>query len=599
MTSPTSLEHTPSPVTLELIKGALDAARTEMETLIARTAMSPFIREKKDYFTAILDASGRLVVSTALTLAGNLVDAILEQYPSAGMRDGDLYWYNDVYASRGGVTQTNDTVFVMPVFAQERLIAFVEAWGHLWDVGGTYPGSVSPNVTSVFHEGIMIPPVRVMRDGVVNEEVVRIYARNSRFPDMMRGDLSAIMAAVRLGKARLEDILTRFGAASVEAAFETALRQTADALDARLKEKVPDGAWTFRDWIDSDAVTDTPYWVETRLESRNGRLSFDFSGSADQAKGPINYVMDDTVVGHLLGLYVLRDTPSFGMNAGFSRSIDTITKRSGSIVWPDFPAPVGLRTHTMIRVSSSMLGALAQATGGQASAASAVYVLYYLRSRDANTGQQSLVVEGLSVGFGARPTCDGIDAVYYVAQENYPIEFAEMELGIRIERFGIHVDSGGAGRWRGGCGIVRDVRILHDEAMLGVRMDNCRYPAFGVNGGKCGAAGTFVVNPGTPDERRLATMSDGHTLKRGDLLRIVTPGGGGWGSPFERPAEDVLGDVLDGFISAEAAAADYGVALSRDGRSIDQHGTRALRSAAAAPSAMFHRGSYFASHDKL
>ena len=200
----------PSPITLELIKGALGAARSEMETLIGRTAMSPFIREKKDYFTAFLDAAGRLVVSTALTLAGNLVDAILEQYPADTMRDGDLYWYNDVYGSRGGVTQTNDTVFVMPVFAQGRLIAFVEAWGHLWDVGGTYPGSVSPNVTSMFHEGIMIPPVRVMRDGVVNEEVVRIYARNSRFPEMMRGDLSAIMAAVRLGKARLEEISCPF-----------------------------------------------------------------------------------------------------------------------------------------------------------------------------------------------------------------------------------------------------------------------------------------------------------------------------------------------------------------------------------------------------
>jgi N-methylhydantoinase B len=228
MTSPCATSaDTPNPITLELIRGALSAARSEMETLIGRTAMSPFIREKKDYVTAFLDADGRLVVSTALTLAGNLVDAILEQYPAVTMRDGDLYWYNDVYASRGGVTQTNDTVFVMPVFADGRLIAFVEAWGHLWDVGGTYPGSVSPNVTSIFHEGIMIPPVRVMRDGVVNEEVVRIYERNSRFPDIMRGDLSAIMAAVRLGKARLEEIIARFGAATVTAAFETTNRRRA------------------------------------------------------------------------------------------------------------------------------------------------------------------------------------------------------------------------------------------------------------------------------------------------------------------------------------------------------------------------------------
>lgn len=600
MTSPCATSaDTPNPITLELIRGALSAARSEMETLIGRTAMSPFIREKKDYFTAFLDADGRLVVSTALTLAGNLVDAVLEQYPAVTMRDGDLYWYNDVYASRGGVTQTNDTVFVMPVFADGRLIAFVEAWGHLWDVGGTYPGSVSPNVTSIFHEGIMIPPVRVMRDGVVNEEVVRIYERNSRFPDIMRGDLSAIMAAVRLGKARLEEIIARFGAATVTAAFETTLAQTAAALDARVRAIVPQGSWTFRDWIDCDAVTDTPYWVETKLEHRDGRLNFDFSGSADQAAGSINYVMDDTVVGHMLGLYFLRDNPAIGMNAGFNRSIGTVVKRPGSLVAPHFPAPVGLRSHTMIRVTSSMLGALAQATGGKASAASVVYVLYYLRGRDLKTGKQTLGVEGLSVGFGARPNSDGIDAVYYVAQENYPIEFVEMELGIRIERFGVHLDSGGAGRWRGGCGIVRDVRILQDEVTLGVRMDNCRYPAFGVNGGKSGAAGTFIVNPGTPGERRLKTMSDGHTLKRGDLLRVITPGGGGWGSPFDRPADDVLADVLDGFVSRAAAEAEYGVVLTSAGDGVDRDETARVRGLAEKATQMFHRGAYFDASQRL
>jgi N-methylhydantoinase B len=583
----------------ELIKGALEAARREMETLIGRTAMSPFIREKKDYFTAFLDRRGRLVVSTSLTLAGNLVDAILEQYPADTMRDGDLYWYNDVYASHGGVTQTNDTVFVMPVFGDGRLVAFVEAWGHLWDVGGTYPGSVSPNVTSVFHEGIMIPPVRVMRDGIVNEEVVRIYERNSRFPEIMRGDLSAIMAAVRLGRSRLVEIIERFGASAVEAAFDTALDQARSALEARVVAEVPEGEWTFRDWIDCDAVTDTTYWVEAKLGRRGNRLALDFSGSSDQATGPINFVMDDTVVGHLLGLYLLKDDLSIAMNAGFNDVIGKVVKRPGSLVAPHFPAPVGLRSHTMLRVTSSMLGALAQATGGKASAASAVYVLYYLRSRDPATGRMTLGVEGLSVGFGARPTSDGIDSVYYVAQENYPIEFVEMELGIRIEQFGVHKDSGGAGRWRGGVGIVRDVRILHDEVTLGVRMDNCRYPAYGVNGGRSGAPGAFVVNPGTPGERRLKTMSDGHTLRKGDLLRVITPGGGGWGNAMERPPEDVLGDVLDGFVSRAAAESQYGVVLAADGRSIDQAATVRRRESTARPEAMFHRGRYFNAADRL
>jgi N-methylhydantoinase B len=589
-----------SPVTLELIKGALQSARTEMETLIGRTAMSPFIREKKDYFTAVLDASGRLVVSTAVTLAGNLVDAILEHYPASTMRDGDLYWFNDVYASRGAVTQTNDTVFVMPVFAEGRLIAFVEAWGHLWDVGGTYPGSVSPNVTSVFHEGIMIPPVRVMRDGVVNEEVVRIYERNSRFPETMRGDLSAIMAAVRLGKARLEEIVGRFGAASVERAFAAMLRQNEIALKQRIAATVPVGRWRFRDWIDSDAITDTSYFVETEVShDGSGGLDFDFSGSADQATGPINYVMDDTVLGHLLGLSMLRDDPAIGMNAGFNRAVGKVVKRPGSIVAPNFPAPVGLRSHTMLRVTSSISGALAQATGGKSAAGSAVYVLYYLRGQDPKTGKMTLGIEGLSVGFGGRPEADGHDAIYYVAQENYPIEFVEIEFGVRIEAFGIHRDSGGAGLHRGGCGTIRDVRILIDGTTLGVRMDNCKYPAFGVNGGKSGATGAFIVNPGTANERRLPTMSDGHKLQAGDLLRIVTPGGGGWGAPMDRPAERVLADVLDGFTSHDKARDEYGVVFKSGGREVDVEATAALRASMTRPAKMYHRGCYFDAEERL
>ncbi len=515
------------------------------------------------------------------------------------MRDGDLYWYNDVYGSGGGVSQTNDTVMVMPVLAEGRLLAFVEAWGHLWDVGGLNPGSVSPATRSIFHEGIIIPPVRVMRDGIINDEIVRIYARNSRFPETMKGDLSALMAACRLGKRRLEEIIQRYGAAAVEDAFETMLDQSAAALQARISAEIPAGSWTFTDWIDSDAATDKPYHVEARLTCEAGKLTIDLSGSSDEAAGPINFVMDRSVVAHMLGLYMTRNDPAISMNAGFANPIAAVKTRPGTIVAPRFPAPVGLRSHTMIRVTTALQGALAEATGGKASAASCVYVLYYLRSQDAKTGAPKLCIEGLSVGFGARPSADGIDAVYYVAQENYPVEFAEMEFGVEIEAFSIHRDLGGPGHWRGGAGIVRDVRILADQAILGLRMDNCKYPAFGVNGGRSGLPGRIVVNPGTADERDLATMGDGIEVARGDLLRIITPGGGGWGSPLDRPAESVLADVLDGFVSPEAALTDYGLVLTDDGRAFDVEATRARRAGLARDPRMFHRGRYFDAAEKL
>jgi N-methylhydantoinase B len=580
-------------ITLELINGALQAARAEMEALIDRTSMSPFIREKKDYFSAFLDKEGQLVVSTSLTLAGNLVEVILEEYPAEDMRDGDLYWYNDPYASRGGVSHYPDMVFVMPVFARGRLIAFAEAWGHLWDIGGMVPGSISPQATSVFQEGIMIPPVRVMRGGVLNQEVFRIFTRNSRFPEMLKGDLKAIMAACGLGKRRLEDVIARFGAAAVEDAFAFMLAQSAEALRREFDDRVPDGEYSFRDFIDCDAVSDDPYSVHLTLRKGGGRIVYDFSQSEDQAGGPINFVMDDSVPKYMTGLYLTMHNPNIRMNSGFERVIDEIVTRPGSIVDPIFPAPVGLRSHTMIRVNGAIFGALAQATGGQASAASCVYVLYYLRSQDHQSGRIDLCIEGLAVGFGGRPHADGLDAVYYVAQKNYPIEFAEMEFGVRIEAFRVHRDSGGAGFHRGGCGIVRDVRVLADQAELGIRLDNCKFPAFGANGGLAGKPGRVIVNPDSDDAYELKSMSDGNPLHKGDLLRVITSGGGGWGNPLQRPAARVLDDVLDGFVSVDQAAGDYGVILNAEEIAVDDGATRALREKLAGPRGMFHRGEFF------
>ena len=323
------LERTGDTITLELIKGTLSAARAEMEALIERTAMSPFIREKKDYFTAFLDRDGKLVVATSLTLSGNLVSGILEHYPRQSMADGDLYIYNDAYGTGGGVSHLPDMVFVAPVFHDGELFAFAEAWGHLWDIGGMVPGSISPQATSTFQEGILIPPVKVLAGGVLNEEVFRIFTRNSRFPDMMRGDVKAIMAACHLGKRRLEETVARFGVAAVGEAFEFMLAQSEGALRAEIERRVPDGAYGFRDFIDSDAVSENSYSVHVTLAKSGGKVSLDFTESDDQAEGPINFIMDDSVPKYMLGLYFTMADPNVQMNAGFERAIDEIITRPG------------------------------------------------------------------------------------------------------------------------------------------------------------------------------------------------------------------------------------------------------------------------------
>ena len=582
-------------VTLELIKGAIQSGRVEMEALIERSAMSPFIREKKDYFTAFFDRDGRLVVSTALPMAaGNLIDCILDRYPRDEMKPGDLYLYNDSYGSHGAVSHNNDMVFIAPVFSEARVVAFAEAWGHLWDIGGMVPGSISPAATDVFQEGIVVPPSRVLRDGVWNEELIRTFVRNTRFPDMVRGDLSAIMAAVRLGGRRMEEIAERFGTGAVEAAFAGMLDQSERALRKAFAERVPDGRYSFRDYIDSDSVSEKSYSVAVTVEKRGETVSLDYSASDDQAQGAINFIMDSSVPKTMCGLYFTGQEAGVALNGGFHRAVGEVKTRPGSIVAPREPAPLGMRSHCLTRVNSSLFGAFAKATGGNVPAASSVYVLYYLRSWNRERTELDLCIEGLAVGFGARPHADGIDAVYYVAQKNYPIEFAEMEFGVRIEGYAMNMDSGGPGLHRGGCGIVRDLRVVGDEAVIGLRMDNIRWPAWGVKGGMGGGAGRIVVNPGTSDERELRPMSEGNKLKKGDLVRIMTPGGGGWGSPLERAAEQVRDDVLDGFISAESAARDYGVVLTADLINVDAAATDARRKELARmPRGLFHRHAYF------
>jgi len=565
------------PITLELIKGMMRSARAEMEALIERTAMSPFIREKKDYFTAFFTRDGRMLFGTNLPLGGNLLDAILAQYPAETMRPGDLYWYNDCYGTCGGVSHSPDMVFVAPVFYDHRLVGFAETWGHLWDIGGMMPGSISPAATEVYHEGIIMPPIRIYREGVLNDEVFRIFARNSRFPDILKGDLRAILASCRLGKQRLEDIFARFGTDTTLAAFEQIIQQSTVAVRQAFETRVPDGSYSFRDYLDSDGITDQSYSVHLTLVKKKGTISLDFSETDDQARGAVNFIMHDSVPKFMYGLYLTAGDPTILLNHGFARAIDEVITRPGSLVNPIPPAPLGMRSNTMLRVNNCVFGTLALATDGQTNAASSVYVIYMLRSLNRQSGDYTLCIEGLGVGFGARPFADGPDAIYYVAQKNYPVEFAEMEFGVRIERYSIHPDSGGPGRYRGGCGIVRDVRIIADEGILASRLENVIFPAWGVNGGYSGRPGCIVVNPGTPEERQLKPLSDNNRLHQGDLLRVMTSGGGGWGHPFDRPATRVREDVLDGFVSSASALKDYGVVLDPQTLDVDEIETSKLR----------------------
>ena len=585
------MSDTPSrlcdPVTLEIVRGAIRAAQAEMEALIERTAMSAFIREKKDFYTALFDAEGVMAVCSNNPIFGDITSPVFRDFAPDTMRDGDLYWYSDCYGSRGAVSHSNDQVFLAPVFLDGRRVAFVMGWAHFADIGGMRPGSISPDATDIFQEGIIVPPTKLIAAGETNAAALNIFFRNSRYPDSARGDTRAMMAAVNLGVARMREIAGRFGADVLADALAQLLDRTRELVRAKLRETFPVGTHRFTDRIDGDGHGSGTLRLRFALtRTEEDRFILDATETDDQSPGPVNFLMNPDVPGMALGLYFLGGDPNQVMNAGAPRALDEVRLRDGSLLQPRFPAALGMRGLTMMRMLAAMNGLIAVA-GGNAPAAHAAYVVMLLRGMAG--GKHFLMSDGIGVGYGARSFADGNDAVYFVAQENYPVEFLEGEYPVRLREYGLNRDSGGPGRWRGGCGIVREYEILAEEAMLAIRIDGVENPPWGAEGGMSGGPGRVVVNPGTPRERVLRLLSDGNRVVKGEVLRIETGGGGGRGHPFDRPPELVLADVLGGMVSEAAAERDYGVVV-RDG--VPDLLATAERRAQRPAGAAFHRGSY-------
>jgi N-methylhydantoinase B len=581
---------TADPVTVEIVRGALKAVQHEMEALIERTAMSPFIREKKDFHAALFNRAGKLIAGRSLPTSSNLILPILEHFPARTMKPGDIYWYNDCYESNGAVSHTPDQVFVSPVFADNSLLCFTHSWAHFNDIGGIRPGSLSADCTEIFQEGIIVPPVRVARDGVMNEDLLRMFYRNCRFPAMVRGDTRASLAAIRLGERRMQELIARFGAAKLDAAFDALLERTARMAKERLNKLVPDGEYRFTETIDDDGHDSGPIRIRYRLHKTPARTTLDFTESDDQVRGPLNFLMNESTPKLALTGYFLGRNMEGMMNDGALELIDEVKLRPGSIVQPAFPAALGLRGVTMMRNVSGLLGLMNVATGGKVMAAHSAYVIWYIRGKT-DEGETYLMSDGVGVGYGARPHADGNDAIYLVAQENYPVEFMDSVFPVRVRSYEVNTDTGGPGRWRGGCGMVREVEVLAEEGMVSLRIDSTKYPPWGVAGGQCARPGRCVINPSRPDERVLGPLSDGNIVRRGDVVRVETGGGGGWGHPFDREPERVLEDVLSRFVSRDSAERDYGVVLTADGRAVDEAATRARR--ADRPAAeLFHQNGY-------
>src|SRR5258708_12861689 len=377
---PRSTDPVCDPVTLEIVRGAVRAAQAEMEALIERTAISAFIREKKAFYTAVFDADGVMAVGSNLPVFGDICGPVFRDFPPDAMREGVLYWYNDCCGSRGAVSHSNDQVLLAPVFHDGRRCGFVMGWAHFSDIGGLRAGSISPDTTDIFQEGIIVPPTKLIDAGKTNEATLKIFYRNSRFPEQNLGDMRALMASTALGVRRIEEIVARFGHDVVADALSQLLARTRNLVRAKLAETFDYGTHRFTDAIDSDGHGNGPFHLRLALTRERGpdgrdRFIFDATETDDQSPGPVNLLLNPDVPGTALAIFYLAGDAPPVSNPARPQALDEVRLREGSLLWPRFPAPLGIRGLTPIRFLAALHG-LIHVPGRKGAAAPSPYVIH-------------------------------------------------------------------------------------------------------------------------------------------------------------------------------------------------------------------------------
>lgn len=562
------------PVVLEIVQGTLASIEREVEQAIGRTARSPMIRDAHDYRAGIHDRDCRKLTGRSYSA---LVHPIVRDFPIEQMRPGDVYFHNDVYTSEGGIGHLPDLCVTVPVFHRDDtgdggdVVAFVQAFGHHDDIGGAVPGSMPSHATSAYQEGLMVPPIKLWDAGEPNRAALRIMTRNSRMPDSLAGDLDAEAAACRMGAERVAELFERYGRDTVEACFDAIIDNTTETFRREILSKIPDGTYVWEDYAEHDGVDPPRLHAEriTLTKTPDG-LTIDFTGTGPQARGPINHA-GDYADGNFLKKWLapilrnLADTPEraaeLDVNEGVVPLIDMVFPDKGTLLTPEFPAPTNARTFVILRLLGVLAGALAKAVDGRMPADQETIRYTGVYGVD-EQGDEYLMREVLGGGSGGRYYADGEDTIHIVPDSrNLPTEFTESRFPLVVERLGLARDSGGAGQHRGGLGYDKHIRMLCDAHYMSVA-DRSILSCWGVDGGRAGAPFEVVIDPGGPNERIMEGLVDDEPVAAGEVIRIRTTGGGGWGDPLDRDPALVCRDVRWGKVSPAAARDDYGVVVT-------------------------------------
>ena len=575
MSSPAS-----DPILLEVLRNRLDAIADEMELTLLKSAASPIVKEGLDASAALFNRQGETIAQAAaipihLGALQFAAQRIVRAFPPDEMREGDAFLLNDPY---DGGTHLPDITLAVPILAEGRMVALSCTMCHHQDVGGRTPGSVPTDATELYQEGLIIPPTRLYRAGELDENLLGLLTRNVRLPDVFTGDLMAQVAAGRLGAIRVRELVAAHGTDPVLGYIDELLTR-AETLTRRQIEAMPDGEFSFEDYLDNDGVElDHRVKIAVTLRVRGSSMTFDFTGTDPQVRGPFNSVPASTMSAVYYAVRAISD-PSVPNNGGCFRAVDAVLPE-GTVVNPRPPAPVSCRTATIKRIADTILGALVRAMPRRMPAAnSGTLLVMAFGGRDPVSGRPFVASELAAGGMGARPRKDGIDVIETDVSNcmNIPVESVEMGFPLRITRARLWTDSGGAGQFRGGLGLEKVYEATTTDVMVSHRGERFASAPWGLFGGEPGrSARAFIVRKdGGREDLPSKKMI---VLHPGDQLWEYIAGGAGYGDPLERDPESVRADVLDRKVSVEAAREAYGVVLG-PGNVGDEPATKECREA--------------------
>jgi len=556
--------------TLDLIENALLNARFEMDEVVRRAAMSPTIRVQHDEFPMICNARGQMIVGQF----GSYIPEVIDRF-GGDIVEGDVILLNDPYICKGSISHCNDWLVILPVFHKGRHIAFASLFGHMMDVGGKVPGSQVSDATSIWEEGIRIPPIKIFSRGVLNETALDVILNNTRTPDTNRSDLMAIIGGCRAAEKRIVEICDRFGPDTFETACDALLDRTRRAMAHIIRRYIPEEPATFTDWVDDDGLGNGPFRMTLTIWREGDVCHADWTGTDPQAPGSINFHIHEGLCKLFFGIYmIMAFDPGILFNDGLY-DVFEVTLPEGSLLNPKFPAPLSNRLNVHTRLFDCISGALGQKAPELSMAAGYGTSPFFVFSGYDADGEYFQFVELLFGGLPARYRSDGLDGhSWWPLFRTTPAEYAESYYPVRIRAYTPARDTGGAGFHRGGTGIEKEY-VFTGPGSFTVNDDRATIPPWGINGGRHGGCSSKVLFRASGERVELPSKIDQVPVVAGDRLVFRTAGAGGWGDPLDRDPQLVLRDVLRDLVSRDAALRDYGVVI--DGDSVDEAATVAER----------------------